>query len=93
MTSHSQKRKLNFKFKSDQNPWITKGIAKSSKKNQRLYEKFLKKRTPENEETYKTHKNLFETIKRRSKKKFYSDKLQNFEGDAKKTWSVMNSSN
>ena len=65
---------------------ITEGIAKSSKKKQGLYEKFLKNSTPKNEETYNTYKNLFETIKRRSKKKFYSEK---FKGDAKKTWSVM----
>ena len=77
------------RFKSDQTPWITKAIAKSSKKKQTLYEKFLKNRTPENEETYETFKNLFETIKRRSKKKFYSEKLQKFKGDAKKTWIVM----
>ena len=83
------KSEVKVKFKSDQSPWITKGIAKSSKKKQRLYEKFLKNRTPKNEETYKTYKNLFETIKRRSKKKFYSEKLQKFKGDAKKTWSVM----
>ena len=73
------------KFKSDQSPWITKGVTKSSKKKQRIYEKFLKNRTSKNEETYKTYKNLFETIKRRSKKKFYSEKLQKFKGDAEKT--------
>ena len=98
------KSEVKVKFKSDQSPWITKGIAKSSKKKQRLYEKFLKNRTPKNEETYKTYKNLFETIKRRSKKKFYSEKLQKFRGDAKimecyerDTWKVhhkiLNSSN
>ena len=65
-----QKREVKVKFKSDQSPWITKGIAKSSKKKQRLYEKFLKNRSPKNEKTYKTYKNLFETIKKRSKKKF-----------------------
>ena len=80
---------VKVKLKSDQSPWITKNIAKSSKKKQRLYEKFLKNRAPKNEETYKTYKSLFETIKRRSKKKFYSEKLQKFKGDAKKTWSVM----
>ena len=81
------KSEVKVKFQSDQSPWITKGIAKSSKKKQRLYEKFLKNRTPQNEETYK---NLFETIKKRLKKKFYSEKLQQkFKGDAKKTWSVM----
>ena len=78
------KSEVKVKFKSDQSPWITKGIAKSSKKKQRLYEKFLKNRTPQNEETYKTYKNLFETIKRRLKKNFYSEKIQKFKGDAKK---------
>ena len=33
--------------------------------------------------------NLFETIKKSSKRKFYSEKLLKFKGDAKKTWSVM----
>ena len=55
-------------------------------------EKLLKNRTAKNEKTYKTYKNLFETIKNRFQKeikKFYSEKLQKFRGDAKKTWSVM----
>ena len=56
------KSEVKVKFKSDQSPWITKRMAKSSKKKQRLYEKFLKNRTPKNEETCKTCKNLFETI-------------------------------
>ena len=34
-------------------------------------------------------KNLYETIKKRSKKNIYSEKLQKFKGDARKTWSVM----
>ena len=42
---------VKVKFKSDQSPWITKGIAKSSKKKKRLYEKILKHRAPKNEET------------------------------------------
>ena len=33
---------------------------------------------------HKTFKNLFETIKKRSKKNIYSEKLQKFKGDAKK---------
>ena len=93
------KSEVKVKFKSDQSHWITKGIAKSSKKKQRLYEKFLKNRTPQKEEIYKTYKRLFETIKKRSKKKFYSEKLRKFKGDARKrdTWKVyhkiLNSSN
>ena len=69
------KSEVKVKFKSDQSLWITKGIAKSSKKNKDFYEKFLKNRTSKNEETLK--------------KKFYSEKLPKFKGNAKKTWSVM----
>ena len=38
-------RKIKIKAKDLENPWITNGIKKSSKKKQRLYQKFLKKRT------------------------------------------------
>ena len=61
-----------FKIKLNQrknlSPWITKGIKKSSKRKQKLYEKFLKKRNAFNETAYKTYKNLFEAIKRKPKK-------------------------
>ena len=51
MTSRSQQEKLKVRFKSNQSPWITQGIAKYSKKKQKLYEKFLKNRTLKKEET------------------------------------------
>ena len=70
-------------------PWITNGIAKSSKQKQKRYEKCLKHRTPINEANYKAYKNLFETIKRKSKNRFYSEKLIKFQGDANKTWCIM----
>ena len=58
---------------------------------QRLYDKFLKNRTPKNEETYKTYKTYLKPLKgqKKKKKKIYSEKLQKFKGDAEKTWSVM----
>ena len=70
-------------------PWITKGIAKSSKRKQKLYEKYLENCNHQNLATYKTYKNLFETIKRKSKKSYYSAKTLNFKGDAKKTWKTI----
>ena len=44
------------------------------KKKQKLYEEYLKNCNTENLATYKVYKNLFETIKRKSKKIFYSEK-------------------
>ena len=39
------KKKIKVKSKDIQSPWITAGIKKSSKRKQRLYEKFLKCRS------------------------------------------------
>ena len=81
--------KVKLKPKRKNSPWITNGIAKSSKRKQKLYEKFLKHRTQESKQIYKDYKNLFEIIKRKSKKQFYSEKLMKFQGNAKKTWPIM----
>ena len=92
----SNNPKLSFNFKSKrlktkhiQSLWITKGIAKSSKRKQKLYEKFLKHRTPETGLTYKSYKNLFESLKKKGKKKYYSEKMSGCKSDAKKIWSIM----
>ena len=42
---HFPIRKIQIKSKNLTSPWITKGIVKSSKRKQKLYEKFLKRKT------------------------------------------------
>ena len=56
--------KTKFKIKSNNkaNPWITKGIPKSSKRKKKLYEKFLRNRSIQNEKIYEDNRKLFETI-------------------------------
>ena len=49
-------QKIKIKGKSLVSPWITKGIRKSSRKKQHLYEKFLKHKTTKTLETYKNYK-------------------------------------
>ena len=71
------------------NPWVTKGIAKFSKKKQRLYEEYHKKRKPEYEKAYKNYKSFFESIKKKSRKLYYYEKLLKLQGNAKQTWKVM----
>ena len=65
--------KSNLNQRKNLSPWITKGIKKSSKRKQKLYEKFLKKRNAFNETFYKSYTNLFEAIKRNSQKKSNSN--------------------
>ena len=69
-------------------PCNTKELVKSSKRKQKLYEKFFKERSYENEKQYKTYKNVFEKIKKNSKKLYYQDKLSKFQTDVKRTWTT-----
>ena len=80
MTSRSQKPKFKLNSRAIRALGLLE-VLQNYKKNQRLYEAPKMKR-------HKTYKDLFETIKKKSKKKFYSGKLQKFEGGARKTWSV-----
>ena len=67
----SPNKEIEIKSKYLNTPRIAKGLRKSSKCKQRLYEKYLKTRSKENEETYKIYKNLFERIKKHVKKNYY----------------------
>ena len=76
---------VRLKTKHIQTPWITKRIVQSSKRKQKLNEIFLKHRTRETELAYKSYKNLFESLKKKAKKKYYSEKITRYKNDAKKT--------
>ena len=61
-----------------------KGITKSSKRKQKLYGKYLKKRTNEAEKTCKLYKKVLESITWRSKQNYYSVKFLRFKYNLKK---------
>ena len=71
-------------------PWITKGISKACKKKNSLYKEFLKKRTTEAEQKYKTYKNKLTKIMRHSKMDHYSNLLEDNKNNIKNTWNVLN---
>ena len=50
--------KIKIKLKRALRPWFTNGIAKSSRRKQKLYEKFLRHPTLIDEANYKAYKNL-----------------------------------
>ena len=81
--------KIEIKAKNLLSSWLTKGLRKSSKRKQKLYEKFLKKRNLANEMAYKSYKNLFEKLKKSSKRSYYQDKLKKCESNIKSTWKIM----
>ena len=78
------KEKIKIKRKSFNSPWMTKGLVKSSKKKQRLYEKLLKNRNTEKELNYKQYQTLFESLKKKSKKNYYSDLIDSHKYNIRK---------
>ena len=75
---------LSYLIGSDGRPYTTKGLVKSSKKKQRLYEKFLKNRNPEEELNYKQYKIISKSLKKKSKKNYYSDLIDSYKCSIKK---------
>ena len=82
-------RKVEIKQKNLTSPWITRGLKKSSKRKQRLYDKLLKRRNDKNEKAYKMYKSLFEKLKLQSKKLYFQNKLKQYENNIKNTWKIM----
>ena len=64
-----------IKTKNLPSPSVTKGIKMSSKRKQKLYEKFLKKKSPKNEKEYKDYMQLFEKTKKRFQENVISRKM------------------
>ena len=82
-------KKEKIRSKDLKSPWITKGLKKSSKRKQKLYAKFLKKRNEKTEKDYLDYKKLFESLKKRSKKMHYSNLILKYKNNIKKTWQVI----
>ena len=71
-------------------PWLTKGLRKSSKRKQRLYENFLRNKTAKNEIIYKTYRNNFNKNLKLEKRLYISDLLTKYRKDIKMTWRTVN---
>ena len=67
---------------------MTRGIKKSSKRKQKLYNKFLKNRNNQNEYEYKNYKKLFESIKKRAKQNYFSSLIITYKNNIKKKHAI-----
>ena len=80
---------VTVKSKTLKNPWITKGIPKSSntlkkkERKKRLHDKFLKSKTYQHEKSYKIYCKLLELIKQRAKSQYYSKMILHYKDNIK----------
>ena len=78
-----------LKDKDVKSTWINKGLKKSSKVKQRLYIKFHKTKTLEDECKYKNYKTLFKKLRKKAKTAYCSKLLHKHKTDSKRTLQVM----
>jgi hypothetical protein len=74
-------------------PWLTKGLLKSSRTRQKLYKKYIlnKTNTTNLHEKYVKYRNLYNSLKRIAKQSYYKDLFIKFNFDSRNTWKVLNS--
>ena len=88
------KKKPKKELKLEATPWITKGIAKSIQRKDKLYKKIIKEKNTERrinlEKSYKILKQKIFNIIRSSKKLYYKGYFEQCTNNCKKIWAGVN---
>ena len=96
LDNHAPMKYLNKKeIKTRHKPWLTKGILTSIKRKRILFRKMkiskLKgENSDDNYDRYKIHRDLINTLRRKSKRNHYKDYFSNHINKSKKTWKGIN---
>jgi hypothetical protein len=73
-------------------PWMTKGILKSSNNLDKLYKRSIKKhRDHPFHKEFRTYRNNFNKLKKLAKQQYYHNLFNKYHKDIRKTWEVMRS--
>ena len=70
-------------------PWYTKELEDIAKRKNMYLKLYRLYRNPEDLNLYKTAKNSQTHLKRALKRRYYKEKIENFDGDSKKIWSIL----
>ena len=72
-------------------PWMTQGLVKSSFEKDKLFKKCkgLGKDQPKYQR-YLEYRNNYNSLKRAAKQTYYAEKINNFRGNSKKLWALLN---
>ena len=73
-------------------PWMTPALLQSSKTLDKLYKKQLTQTSDHPSHVkYTNYRNLYNKLKRNSKNHYYSKLFNDYKGDVRKTWHILNS--
>jgi len=92
ISRHAPEREIHIPAKQIiRNPWITPAVMKSSIHLDRLYK--LQRKKPKHSQQYIEYikyKNIYNKLKRTSKRNYFTNLLHTYKNDIKKTWKVLN---
>ena len=77
------------KDNSKQIPWFTKELEEITKRKNMYLKLYRLYQLPEDKEAYKAAKNHQTHLKRKNKREYYKEKINNFTGDSKKMWNIL----
>jgi Reverse transcriptase (RNA-dependent DNA polymerase)/Endonuclease-reverse transcriptase len=84
-------KKMNKSRSNYKQPWMTRGLLKSSKKKSLLYLKYLKNPIPNNKSKFVAYRNKFKTIRIKAERNYYAAEFCKYENDLKRTWGLIRS--
>ena len=71
-------------------PWMTRGLLKSIKRKNKLYQKFLRNPSSVNENLYEIYKNKLNHSLGIAKRLYYERKVEYVKSNTKNTWKILN---
>ena len=71
-------------------PWITKGLITSMKRQKKIYQNMLMEKTDQAKQKYTTYRNKLKSLIRASKRKYLHDKCTEYKQNSKKLWPLTN---
>ena len=91
MDEHCPKREYSISYdKIIRDPWITKGLSNSIRKQKKLYLKQLHSSDPSCTNKYKSYRNVLKKLLRRSKLDYFNNKCLEYKQNSKKLWQLIN---
>ena len=85
-----QFRKMKAKRFSLHKPWFTKGLAKSIRKKNMLYQSFPNNPNSSNENASKSYKNKLTLSLQVAKRLYHEKQIEKLKSNVKATWKVLN---
>ena len=86
--THFPKQKVKYAYNT-RKPWLSHGLREAIKKKNKLFLKYRKTNSVQNETNYKIYRNKLNHILKISEKKHFQELLNSSKDNMKKTWQIM----